>query len=72
MAQSAKDLTLDLNSGLHLRVVSSGPALGSTLDMKPTLKKKKCYPLGQQGDVVEPEDRECIQCLKGTITALLP
>jgi len=39
-AQSVKRLTLDLNSGLDLRVVSSSPTLGSTLGMEPTLKKK--------------------------------
>ena len=34
VAQSVKHLTLDLSSGLDLRVVSSSPMLG----MKPTLK----------------------------------
>ena len=33
--------TLDLSSGLDLRIVSSSPALGSMLGMEPTLKKKK-------------------------------
>ena len=45
VAQSVKHSTLDLISGLDLRVVSSGPRLGSTLGMKATLKqkgKKKC------------------------------
>jgi len=36
MAQSVKRLTLDLNSGLDVRVVSSSLVLGSTLDMEPT------------------------------------
>ena len=40
MAQSFKHLTLDLNSSLDLRVVSSSPMLGSILGVKPTLKKK--------------------------------
>lgn len=31
---------LDLNSGLDLRVVSSSPAVDSTLGVKPTLKKR--------------------------------
>lgn len=34
-------LTLDLNSGLDLGVVSLCPTLGSTLGLEPTLKKKK-------------------------------
>ena len=40
MAQSVGCPTLDLNSGLDLMVLSSGPPLGSTLGIKPTLKKK--------------------------------
>ena len=36
MAQSVERLTLDLSSGLDLRVVSSSPALDSVLGMKPT------------------------------------
>ena len=36
MAQSVKRLTLDLSSGLDLKVVSSIPMLGSVLGMKPT------------------------------------
>ena len=36
-----KHLTLDLSSGLDLRVVSSSPALGYMLGMEPNLKKKK-------------------------------
>jgi len=32
--------TIDLSSGLELRAVSSGPALGSMLDMEATLKEK--------------------------------
>ena len=34
MAQSVKRLTLDLSSGLDLKVVSSSPTLGSTLGVK--------------------------------------
>lgn len=41
MSGSDKHLSLDLYSGLDLRVISLGPALGSTLVMEPTLKKKK-------------------------------
>lgn len=41
MAPSVKNLTLDLSSGLDLRVGSSRPVLGSSLGMEPTLKKKK-------------------------------
>ena len=40
MVQSVRVSTLDLSSGLDLRVVSSGPMLGSMLGMEPTLKKK--------------------------------
>ena len=36
-----KHLTLDLSSGLGVRVMTLGPMLGSVLGMKPTLKKKK-------------------------------
>ena len=35
MAQLVEHPTLDLSSGLDLRVVSSSPVLGSTLGMKP-------------------------------------
>ena len=35
MVQSVELLTLDLSSGLDLRVVSSNPALGSTLGVEP-------------------------------------
>ena len=41
MAQSVKRPTLDLSSGLDLRVMSSSPVLGSTLSTEPFLKKKK-------------------------------
>jgi len=41
VAQSVKCPTLDLSSGLDLRVVSSNPMLGSMLGMEPTLKKKR-------------------------------
>ena len=41
VAQSVKHLTLDLNSGLDLMVLSSSPVLGSMLGMKLTLKQKK-------------------------------
>ena len=40
MAQSARHPTLDLHTGLDLRVRSSSPALGSSLGVEPTLKKK--------------------------------
>ena len=40
MAQSVKCPTLNLGSGLDLRVMSLGPALDSALGLKPTLKKK--------------------------------
>ena len=36
---SVKRPTLDLNSGLDLRVVGSGAVLGSMLGVEPTLKK---------------------------------
>jgi len=36
VAQSVKHPTLDLSSGLDLRVVSSSSELGSTLGMEPT------------------------------------
>ena len=38
MAQSVKQLTLDLSSGLDLRVMGSSSMLGSTMGMRPTLK----------------------------------
>ena len=38
MAQSVKRPTLNLSSGLDLRVVSSSPMLGSVLGVKLTLK----------------------------------
>ena len=41
VAQSVKHLTLDLSSGLDLRVLSSSPTLGSMLGVEPTFKKKK-------------------------------
>ena len=44
MAQSVKHPTLDLSSGLDLRVVSSSPMLGSVLGMKVYLKIKKNIP----------------------------
>ena len=43
VAQSIKHPTLDLNSGLDLRVVSSGPELGSMPSMEPTLKAKRLF-----------------------------
>ena len=46
MAQSVKRPTLDLSSGLDLRVVSSRPMLGSRLGMEPTSKKKKKKNIG--------------------------
>ena len=39
--QSVKRWALDLASGFDLRALSSSPVLGSMLDLKPTLKKKK-------------------------------
>ena len=41
MAWLGKHLTLDLSTGLDLRVVSSSPELDPTLGMEPTLEKKK-------------------------------
>ena len=41
VAPSVKRLTLDLSSGLDLRIMSSSPELGSMPAMEPTLKKKK-------------------------------
>ena len=41
VAQPVKDRLLDLSSGLDLRVVSSSPALGSTLGAEPTQKKER-------------------------------
>jgi len=40
VAQSVKHLTLDLRSGLALRVVNSSLTLGSTLGVEPTLNKE--------------------------------
>lgn len=39
MSQLIKHLTVDLGSGLDLRVVSSGPTLGSTMGTEPPYKK---------------------------------
>ena len=39
VAQSTEHPTLDLSSGLDLRVVSSSPALGSMMGMDLTLKR---------------------------------
>ena len=41
MGQSVKHPTLDLSSGLDLRVMSSSPILGSVLGMEPIRKKPK-------------------------------
>ena len=41
MAESVKHQTLDLSSGLDLRVVNSNPVLDSMLVVETTLKKKK-------------------------------
>ena len=41
VAQLVERPTLDLSSGLDLRVVSPSPTLGSVLGIKPALKKKK-------------------------------
>ena len=40
MAQSIERLTLDVSSGLDLRVASSSPTLGSTLGVEATQKHK--------------------------------
>ena len=48
VARSVKCLTLDLSLDLDLRVVSSSPMVGSTLGMKPSLKKIiKCARFGR-------------------------
>ena len=39
MAQSVKRMTLDLSSGVDLRVVSLSPTLGATPGVKPALKE---------------------------------
>ena len=39
MTQSVQHLTLDLSSGLDLKVLSSSPAMGPMLGMELTLKK---------------------------------
>lgn len=39
MALSVKETALDLSVGLDLRVLSSGPVVGSTLGTEPTYKK---------------------------------
>ena len=41
MGQLVERLTLDLSSGLDLRVMSSSPALGSTPRVEFNFKKKK-------------------------------
>jgi len=41
VAQSVEHLTLDLRSGLDLKVLSSSPALGSMLGVRSTQKNKK-------------------------------
>ena len=41
MAQSVECPAFDLSSGLDLRVVSSSPALDSTLGVEPTLGRKR-------------------------------
>ena len=38
---SVKLLTLDLSSGLDVRIVSSSPALGSAPDVEPYIQKTK-------------------------------
>lgn len=40
-AQSVKHLTVDLTSGCDLRVMSSSPPLGSTLECKAHLKERE-------------------------------
>jgi len=44
VAQSVKHPTLDLNSGLDLRVVSSSPVLGCGAYLKTKIKKVLCLP----------------------------
>jgi len=41
VSQSVEHQTLDLSSGLDLRVVSSSPVLGFTLGVETALKKKE-------------------------------
>ena len=41
LSQSVRQRTLDFSSSLDLRVLSSSPALGSTLGVGPILKKRK-------------------------------
>ena len=41
VAQSVEPLSLDLSSGLDLRIMSSSPMLASALDMEPTFKNCK-------------------------------
>ena len=41
LAQLVKHLSLDLSSGLDLRVMSLSPALGSTLGLEPTERRKR-------------------------------
>ena len=41
MVQSVKHPTLDLSSGLDLRILGSSPTLGSMPSMKPALRRLK-------------------------------
>ena len=53
MAQCIKHRTLDLSSGIDLKVVSSKLTLGSTLDREPPFKKKKKRGKGRETEVKE-------------------
>jgi len=43
VAHLVERLTLDLGSGIDLRIVGSGPTLGSTLGMQPPKEKKELH-----------------------------
>ena len=49
MAQSVKRPTLDLSSGLDLTVMSSSPWMGTTLEVEPTLKRRREGGKGRRG-----------------------
>ena len=60
VAQSIEHLTLDLSSGLDLRVVSSNPVLGWALGVKPGRKGPVCtqdsqWSPGGLGDIIGPK-----------------
>jgi len=64
LAQSVKHPTLDLGSGLDLRVVSLSPTLGSTLAWSLLSLKKK---VGDSRDLWESESAEQILWRKNNI-----